>query len=228
MTEIDFLFLLHIKSSRSTLAKRLYILRLSDIKIAGLEGLTDTLREFQQASEFTFPHRVIFESSDLHVFVDASLKAHSAVAYVVNTNTRNSNILVSKARIAPCKANRLTIPKLELTATLIGYRLTKHLNSLFLFVQLYLWTDSKVAISWVGSTQDIKDIYVASRVAEIQTIVSSLGIRMMHVPTETNSADLLSHSCNTNKLKSSIWQHGPEWLTTQHIVSRTTTHARSN
>ena len=53
------------------MAKRLYILRLSDIKIAGLEGLTDTLREFQQASEFTFPHRVIFESSDLHVFVDA-------------------------------------------------------------------------------------------------------------------------------------------------------------
>ena len=39
MTDIDFLFLLHIKSSRSTKVKRLYILRLSDIKIAGLEGL---------------------------------------------------------------------------------------------------------------------------------------------------------------------------------------------
>ena len=31
MTKIDFLFLLHIKSSRSTRVKRLYILRLSDI-----------------------------------------------------------------------------------------------------------------------------------------------------------------------------------------------------
>ena len=169
-----------------------------------VKALTDILREFQQASEFTFPRKVIFESSELHVLVDDSSKAYGAVAYVVDTNTLNSNILVSKSRVAPCKANRLTIPKLELTATLIGCRLNKHLNSLFSFVQLYLWTDSKVATSWVGSTKDIKDVYVANRVAEIQTIVSSLGIQIMHVPTETNPADLLSRGCNTNKLKSSI------------------------
>ena len=62
----------------------------------------------------------------------------------------------------------------------------------------------------MGSTKDIKDVYVATRVAEIQTIVSSLGIQIMHVPTETNPADLLSRGCNTKKIKYSIWQHGPE------------------
>ena len=73
----------------------------------------------------------------------------------------------------------------------------------------------------MGSTKDLKDVYVANRAAEIQTIASSLGIQIMHVPTETNPADLLSRSCGTNKLKSSIWQHGPEWLTTQHYPEQT-------
>ena len=193
-----------------------------------VKALTDILREFQHASEFTFPRRVIFEVSELHVFVDASSKAYCAVAYVADTNTRNSNILVSKARVAPCQANRLNIPKLELTATLIGCRLIKHLNSLFMFVQLHLWTASKVAISWVCSTKDIKDVYVANRVAEIQTLTSSLGILIMHVPNETNPADLLSCGCTTNKLRSSIWQHGPEWLTTQHYPKQTHMHVATN
>ena len=50
----------------------------------------------------------------------------------------------------------------------------------------------------------------------------------MHVPTETNPADLLSRGCTTNKLKSSIWQHGPEWLTTQHYPEQTYLHVATN
>ena len=40
-----------------------------------IKALTDIIREFQQASEFTFSSRVVFEASELHVFVDASSKA---------------------------------------------------------------------------------------------------------------------------------------------------------
>ena len=133
-----------------------------------------------------------------------------------------------KARVVPCQSNRLTIPKLELTAALIGCRLIKHLNSLFSFVRLHLWTDSKVAIAWVSSNSDSKDVYVANRVAEIQTLVSSLQISIRYVPTESNSADLLSGGCTTNKLKSSIWQHRPDWLTTQHYPEQTHVHVAIN
>ena len=50
----------------------------------------------------------------------------------------------------------------------------------------------------------------------------------MHIPTETNPADLLSRGCTTNKLKSSIWQHGPEWLTNQHYPEQTHMHVATN
>ena len=68
-------------------------------------------------------------------------------------------------------------------------------------------------------------MYVANHVAENQTLVSSLQISIMHVPTESNPANLLTRSCTTNKLKSSIWQHGPDWLTTQHYPEQTHVHA---
>ena len=215
---------------------RIFLQTLWKAKISWDESLTEEqttilveiLREFQRASEFSFPRRVVFESVELHVFVDASSKAYGAVAYVVDVNTRTGNILISKARVAPCKENRLTIPKLELTARLIECRLINHLNSLFLFVRFYVWTDSKVEISWVSSTKDIKDVYVASRIAEIQSLSISLGIQILHVPTESDPADLLSRGSTTNKLKSSIWQHGPEWLSTQNYPEQTHIHVAIN
>ena len=92
---------------------------------------------------------------------------------------------------------------------------------------MHLWTDSKVAISWVCSNKDLKDVYVAYHVAEIQTLASSLGILIMHVPTESNPADLLSRSCTTNT-QSSIWPHGMEWLTNQHYPEQTHIHVATN
>ena len=50
----------------------------------------------------------------------------------------------------------------------------------------------------------------------------------MHVLTETTPADLLSHSSTTNKLKSSIWQHGSEWLSTQNYPEQTHIYVATN
>ena len=121
--------------------------------------------------EFSFPRRIVFRSVELHVFVDTSSKAYGTVAYKVDPNNNCSNLLVSKARVAPCKEDRLTIPKLELTAALIGCRLIDHINNLFVISKFFLWSDSKVVLSWINSEKDLKDVCVANRVAEIQTIV---------------------------------------------------------
>ena len=151
----------------------------------------------------------------MHVFVDASTKAYGAVAYLVEPNNHHSNLLVSKARVAPCKEHRLTIPKLELTAALIGYRLIDHLNNLFSISKFFLWSDSKVTLSWINSDKELKDVYVANRVVEIQTIVISLGIIINCIPNSDNPADFVSRGCTANKLKSSNLMHGPAWLLTQ-------------
>ena len=112
---------------------RIFLQTLWKAKVSWDESLTEEHTNIlvEILREFSFPRRVVFESVELHVFVDASTKAYGAVAYVVDTNTHSSNILISKARVAPCKENRLTIPKLELTATLIGCRLIKHCSRLF-------------------------------------------------------------------------------------------------
>ena len=168
----------------------------------------------QRVSEFSFPRRIVFPSVEPHVFVDASSRAYRAVAYVVNLDINHSNLLISKAKVAPCKEDRLTIPKLELTAALIGCRLIDHLNSIFSFTKFFLWSDGKVAIFWINSNKELKDVYIANKVAEIQTLIISLGITVSYVSTNDNPADLVSRRCTVNKLKTSNWMHGPTWLTT--------------
>ena len=130
---------------------------------------------------------------------------------------------MSKARVAPCKEDHLTIPKLELTASLIGARLIHYLTNLFKFQTIYLWSDSKVAISWITSDRNIKDVYVANRTAEIKTLINQHQVRVMYVPTKDNPADYLSRGCTSKQLKSSNWLHGPSWLLTREFPEQTNT-----
>ena len=108
------------------------------------------------------------------------------------------------------------MPKLELTAALIGCRLINHLNSIFPFTKFFLWSDSKVALSWINSNKKLKDVYVANRVAEFQTLI----ITVNYIPTNDNPADLVSRGCTVNKLKTSNWMHRPAWLITQEYPSQ--------
>ena len=110
-----------------------------------ISDISEILKDFHRVGEFSFSRRIIFRFVELHVFADISTMAYGTVAYLVDPNNSCSNLLVSKARLAPCKEGRLTIPKLELTAALIGCRLIDHINNLFSICKFFLWSDSKVA-----------------------------------------------------------------------------------
>ncbi|GFT18413.1 uncharacterized protein TNCV_4059211 [Trichonephila clavipes] len=74
--------------------------------------------------EVTLPRYIaINETSELHVFVDASKSSYGACVFVrtVVENDVKVTLLRSKARVAPLKS--LTIPRLELMSCCIGARL---------------------------------------------------------------------------------------------------------
>ena len=70
----------------------------------------EILIDLQKVDEFSFPRHILHENSELHVFTDASSRAYGAAVYIVNNTHRCSNLLTSKARVAPCREDRLTIP----------------------------------------------------------------------------------------------------------------------
>ena len=112
-----------------------------------IKVIHDILVDLRRVTEFVFPRHILYEHTELHVFTDASSRAYGAAVYTVDDTCTQSNLLMSKARVAPCREGRLTIPKLELTASLIGARLINYLTNLFKFKTIYLWSDSKVVIS---------------------------------------------------------------------------------
>ena len=195
---------------------------------AQIKVIRDILIDFQRVDEFSFPQHIIHDNSELHIFIEASNRAYGAAVYIVNTTNQRSNLLISKARVAPCREDRLTIPKLELTASLVGARLIRYLIHLFKFNHVYLWSDSKVTISWITSDRDVKDIYVANRVAEVKTLVNNHNINVIYVPTKDNPADHLSRGCTSKQLKSCNWLHDPTWLLTGEFSKQSNINIRVN
>lgn len=84
--------------------------------------------ELQSLGELSFDRYVGFpvkDGAELHAFVDASGKAYSAVVYLRQPNEcglAHTCLLFAKLRLAP-KSKVLTIPRLELLAVLIGFKL---------------------------------------------------------------------------------------------------------
>ena len=193
-----------------------------------IKVIRDILVDLQRVGEFFFPRHILYEHTEIQVFTDASSRAYGAAVYTVDDTCTRSDLLMSKARVAPCKEGRLTIPKLELTASLIWARLIHYSTNLFKFKTIYLWSDSKVAISWITSDRDIKDVYIANRAAEVKTLITQHQVKVMYVPTKDNPEDYLSRGCTSKQLKSSNWLHGPLWLLTREFPEQTSTNVVVN
>ncbi|XP_069160620.1 uncharacterized protein [Procambarus clarkii] len=166
--------------------------------------------DYNKLSILQFPRNTLGQNlpTNLHVFCDASGKAYSSVAYLVNT--QQSFLLTSKGRVVPIE--RRSLPQMELTALLVGVRLApcliKTLSNVHLG-EIVVWSDNEAVLQWVKN--DIKTLYVSNRVREIREL--SAGYKLRHVPTKDNPTDYLSRGLTLKQLvKIEMWFNGPQWL----------------
>ena len=106
-------------------------------------------------------------SREIHGFSDASKQGYGACVYIPVGSIKVC-LLTSKSRVAPLKEQ--TIPRLELLGNLLLARLVSSVKSAYQlpFHKTYLWTDSRVKLAWIKSTNKEYKTFVQNRLNEIR------------------------------------------------------------
>ncbi|XP_065224342.1 uncharacterized protein LOC135848370 [Planococcus citri] len=164
-----------------------------------------TLKRFQ------FEMEDISSEFELHAFSDASEKAYACCIYVrkkVNDEVQTFFIM-AKAKIAPIKPD-YSIPQLELFAVILAVKTILYLrDTLHLqFKKQIVWCDSKCVLSWILNNK-ILPVFIQRRIDFINN-VDNLEFR--YIPTHENPADISTREITFEKLQTSRWFQGPDWL----------------
>ena len=208
-----------------TLRGKLFLQGLWNQRIAWDKHLTDQdkiqwnaiYEDLKQLANCYFPRHIGLDKTlksryQLLVFCDASKYAYAAVVYLLQESQDQCKVdlIFSKTRLVPNK--KITIPRLELLAALIGTRCMKFIEK-ELKVEIYqkhIWSDSQCVLNWVDS-QKALGTFVENRVREIK---ADQSIAFHYISTTENPADIASRGSSTYELRDNrMWWHGPEWLT---------------
>ncbi|GBM55775.1 hypothetical protein AVEN_190357-1 [Araneus ventricosus] len=104
---------------------------------------------------------------ELHCFNDSSQSAYGSVVYLKfsHSDETKTTFVISKSRAAPLK--KLSLPRLELMAALLGARLIESIREHFANAKVYMWTDSKIGLHWIKNNPRRWKTFVQNRVVEI-------------------------------------------------------------
>ncbi|XP_055614898.1 uncharacterized protein LOC129761208 [Toxorhynchites rutilus septentrionalis] len=170
------------------------------------------LKEFRVSRFlFTTPR----SSIQFHVFSDTSEAGYGACIYARSTSkegTTKIEIIASKSRVAPIK--RLSLPRLELCAALLGAKLYARVSAALRMEgnPCWFWSDSTVTLHWIKSPPNTWQTFVGNRTSEIQSLTH--GRYWNHVKGSDNPADYVSRGMlPADFLVIKSWRFGPDWLT---------------
>ncbi|UYV74002.1 hypothetical protein LAZ67_11001790 [Cordylochernes scorpioides] len=185
----------------------------------GIEG------DINQLNKISIPRyipcRNSFLTLELHGFCDSSEKAYAAVICVKfckHDGSIDISLIASKTKVAPIKA--LSLPRLELCSALLLANLfvaVKESLSLH-FDQIFLWSDSTIALNWLKSESKRWKTFVTNRVSTIQRKTPPHS--WFHVPGSENPADLATRGLTPAQLvDNQLWWQGPHWLQDSSVES---------
>lgn len=189
-----------------------------DIHVTWLEFA----QQFELINQIFFDRKLLlddYQNVQLHGFCDASNIGYGACIYVRSSDGRGNTtvkLLCAKSRVAPLKT--ITIPRLELCGALLLARLHHKVKDALNIItdKTTFWCDSTVVLHWLNTSPHLLNIFVASRVAEIQTLTE--GLEWRHVRSEDNPADAISRGQLPHAfLQNRIWSSGPTWLNEDDI-----------
>ncbi|UYV80054.1 hypothetical protein LAZ67_18001536 [Cordylochernes scorpioides] len=153
-------------------------------------------------------------SVELHGFCDSSEVAYAVVFYIrshFKSDQVKVSLIASKTRVAPLKM--ISIPRLELCAALLLAILYDTIRN-YLCLQIdrvFLWTDSKIVLSWIKSESRHWKPFVGNKIAELQRL--TLHSSWHYVISKDNPADCASRGITPSELVDhSLWWRGPNWL----------------
>ena len=163
----------------------------------------------------------IRNSTQIHIFTDASTQAYGAVLYLVTPKSKEYPagevfMIKAKAKIVPVNKNPTedTMPRWELASIVVGANLLVFiLDTIPQLVskQAFIWNDNKPSLCWCSQTT-IKDTYVHNRVKDIREKCPTAIIR--YIPTEDNPADILTRDITAQDLeKCQRWWYSTPWIT---------------
>lgn len=148
-------------------------------------------------------------------FGDASLKAYGGVIYLHITYPNGDvsvHLVCSKSKVAPLKT--ISLARLELCAALLLSELVNQvyhiLHNRYPIKDIFAFSDSTIALSWIHSSPHRWQTFVANRVSKIQDNLSP--DRFFHIPGTENPSDCVSRGLLPSQILNHVlWWHGPMW-----------------